>query len=77
MQDEIEFKQLIHRHKDLIWSICKHFKLSAAWQTEDAFNEVLCAMWQDKLNNHFLLLNTNFLRVMKSIVYFCKIFLWE
>jgi RNA polymerase sigma-70 factor (ECF subfamily) len=43
---EEEFKNLIHRHKDLIWSVCKHYRLSAAWQTEDAFNEVLCALWQ-------------------------------
>lgn len=43
---EETFKELVHRHKDLIWSVCKHYKLSAAWQTEDAFNEVLCVLWQ-------------------------------
>jgi len=43
---EEEYKQLIYRHKDLIWSVCKHYRLSAAWQIEDAFNEVLCALWQ-------------------------------
>ncbi len=43
---EETFKNLIHRHKDLIWSVCKHYQLSAAWQIEDCFNEVLCALWQ-------------------------------
>lgn len=43
---EDRFKELVHRHKDLIWSVCKHYRLSAAWQTEDAFNEVLCALWK-------------------------------
>ena len=42
---EEKFKELVHRHKDMIWSVCKHYQLSAAWQTEDAFNEVLCALW--------------------------------
>lgn len=44
--DEQAFKELVVRHRDLIWSVCKRFRLSAAWQTEDAFNEVLCALWQ-------------------------------
>jgi len=44
--DEHEFKEMVDRHRDLIWSVCKHYRLSAAWQTEDAFNEVLCALWQ-------------------------------
>lgn len=42
---EEKFKELVRRHKDMIWSVCKHYQLSAAWQTEDAFNEVLCALW--------------------------------
>ena len=44
--DECEFKELVRRHRDMIWSVCKRYRLSAAWQTEDAFNEVLCALWQ-------------------------------
>ena len=44
--DEREFKEMVRRHRDMIWSVCKRYRLSAAWQTEDAFNEVLCAMWQ-------------------------------
>ena len=44
--DEKTFKELIHRHRDLIWSVCRSYRLSAAWTTEDAFHEVLCALWQ-------------------------------
>lgn len=44
--DECEFKEKVRRHRDMIWSVCKRYRLSAAWQTEDAFNEVLCALWQ-------------------------------
>ena len=44
--DEKKFKELIHRHRDLIWSICSSYKLSAAWTTEDAFHEVLCDLWR-------------------------------
>lgn len=44
--DEKAFKELIHRHRDLIWSICRSYRLSSAWTTEDAFHEVLCALWQ-------------------------------
>ena len=44
--DERTFKDIIHRHRDLIWSICKSYQLSAAWTTEDAFHEVLCDLWR-------------------------------
>ena len=44
--DERIFKELIHRHRDMIWSICKSYRLSAAWTTEDAFHEVLCDIWR-------------------------------
>ena len=44
--DERTFKELIHRHRDLIWSICSSYRLSAAWTTEDAFHEVLCDLWR-------------------------------
>ena len=43
---EETFKSLIHRHKDLIWSVCRHYQLIAAWQIEDCFNGVLSALWQ-------------------------------
>lgn len=44
--DEKTFKELIHRHRDLIWSICQSYRLSAAWTTEDTFHEVLCDLWR-------------------------------
>lgn len=44
--DERTFKELIHRHRDMIWSICKSYRLSEAWTTEDAFHEVLCDLWR-------------------------------
>lgn len=44
--DERIFKELIHRNRDMIWSICKSYRLSAAWTTEDAFHEVLCNLWR-------------------------------
>ena len=44
--DERTFKELVHRHRDLIWSICSSYRLSAAWTTEDAFHEVLCDLWR-------------------------------
>lgn len=44
--DERIFSELVHRHRDLIWSICKSYRLSAAWTTEDAFHEVLCDLWR-------------------------------
>ena len=51
--DEKKFKELIHRHRDIIWSICKSYRLSAAWTTEDAFHEVLCNLWRgfEKFDN--------------------------
>lgn len=44
--DERTFKDIVHRHRDLIWSVCKSYRLSAAWTTEDAFHEVLCDLWR-------------------------------
>lgn len=44
--DERRFRELIHRHRDLIWNICSGYRLSAAWTTEDAFHEVLCDLWR-------------------------------
>ena len=45
-KEECEFKELVMRHRDMIWSVCKRYRLSSAWQTEDSFHEVLCALWQ-------------------------------
>ena len=44
--DEKQFKDLIHRQRDLIWRVCSSYRLSAAWTTEDAFHEVLCNLWR-------------------------------
>lgn len=44
--NERTFKELIHRNRDLIWSICNSYRLSAAWTTDDAFHEVLCDLWR-------------------------------
>ncbi|MBQ8702809.1 MAG: sigma-70 family RNA polymerase sigma factor [Bacteroidales bacterium] len=44
--DEKLFRDIIHRHRDLIWSVCSSYRLSAAWTTEDAFHEVLCDLWR-------------------------------
>ena len=35
------------RHRDLIWHVCSDYSLSAAWTTEDAFQEVMCVLWRD------------------------------
>lgn len=45
-QDEKEFTDLIRRHRDMIWSVCRSYRLSAAWTVEDAFHEVLCDLWR-------------------------------
>ena len=46
--DEQQFHDLVHRHRDLIWRLCRTYRLGAAWETEDAFHEVLCALWQGR-----------------------------
>lgn len=45
--DEEAFRALVQRHRDLIWSVCSSYRLSAAWEVEDAFHEVLCDLWLD------------------------------
>ena len=44
--DEKAFRELIGRQRDLIWALCRTYRLGAAWDTEDAFHEVLVALWQ-------------------------------
>ncbi|MBR1835019.1 MAG: sigma-70 family RNA polymerase sigma factor [Bacteroidales bacterium] len=44
---EIAFKQLLERHQDMIWQICQNFRFSAAWEVDDAFQEVLIVLWRD------------------------------
>lgn len=43
---EKAFKEMVHRERDAIWRICSCYRLGAAWEVEDAFNEVLCALWK-------------------------------
>ena len=31
----------------MIWHVCQAYSLGAAWETEDAFQEVLCMLWRD------------------------------
>lgn len=44
---ELRFRQLIERQRDLIWHVCSDYTFSAAWETQDAFQEVLCTLWRD------------------------------
>ena len=38
---------MLDRQRDTIWSVCRAYSLSAAWETEDAMQEVLCVLWRD------------------------------
>lgn len=44
---EKSYRELVSRHRDLIWHVCSDYSLSAAWEMEDAIQEVLCALWND------------------------------
>ncbi|MBR1784184.1 MAG: sigma-70 family RNA polymerase sigma factor [Bacteroidales bacterium] len=46
---EALFRALVDRQRDLIWHVCRDYcaVLSDSWQIEDAFQEVLCAIWRD------------------------------
>lgn len=44
--DEQIFTKMIQQHRNLIWSVCSSYRLSAAWTVEDAFHEVLCNLWR-------------------------------
>ena len=41
------FNELIARQRNLIWHVCSDYSLSAAWEVEDAVQEVLCALWRN------------------------------
>ena len=41
------FTEMIVRQRNLIWHVCSDYSLSAAWEVEDAVQEVLCALWHD------------------------------
>ena len=44
---EKAFNSLVQRHKDMIWHLCQDYPLSAAWEVEDAFQEVMMVLWRD------------------------------
>lgn len=44
--NEQRFKEMIGRHKDFIWHICESYRLGAAWEVSDMFQEVLCMLWK-------------------------------
>ena len=43
---KIAFEELVLRQRDLIWRVCSDYSFSAAWEVEDAFQEVLVALWR-------------------------------
>lgn len=44
--NEQRFKEMICRHKDFIWHICSSYRMGAAWEVSDMFQEVLCMLWR-------------------------------
>ena len=46
-EKETAFRGLLDRQRDTIWNVCRTYSLSAAWETEDAMQEVLCVLWRD------------------------------
>lgn len=46
-EQERAFRELVRRQRDLIWQLCRSFRFSAAWEPQDAFHEVLMALWRD------------------------------
>lgn len=42
---EKDFHDMVQRERDLIWRLCARFRLSAAWTTEDLFQEAVVALW--------------------------------
>lgn len=45
MHTEDSFHQLIERHRNMLWNICQAYRLGSAWETTDAFQEVVCKLW--------------------------------
>lgn len=46
-EQERAFRELVRRQRDLIWQVCRSYRLNAAWEPQDAFHEVLMALWRD------------------------------
>ncbi len=49
----IEFTDFVTKNKDLLWHICKDFSFNPVWNTEDAYQEILCSLWTswDQIND--------------------------
>ena len=46
-KEHTTFEEVVYRNRDLIWHVCSDYSLGAAWTVEDAFQEVLSALWVD------------------------------
>ena len=44
-EKEHDFCQLVNRYKDMLWHICSDYPLSAAYQRDDCFQEILIKLW--------------------------------
>lgn len=40
------FKELVLRHKAMIWHICSDYNVGSTWTIEDRFQEVLISLWR-------------------------------
>ena len=44
---EKRFREFVERCRDTLWHVCVDYGLSDAWEPQDAFQEVLVALWND------------------------------
>lgn len=43
---QTDFKELVLRHKAMIWHICSDYNVGSTWTIEDRFQEVLISLWR-------------------------------
>ena len=43
---QADFKELVLRHKAMIWHICSDYNVGSTWTIEDRFQEVLISLWR-------------------------------
>lgn len=43
---QADFKELVLRHKAMIWHICSDYNVGTTWTIEDRFQEVLISLWR-------------------------------
>lgn len=43
---QADFKELVLRHKAMIWHICSDYNVGSTWTIEDRFQEVLTSLWR-------------------------------